>query len=290
MAKEQHLNHLDADDGGDPDLGPVGAWADQDQFRRSKFFAEILNRLVSGRDVNIIVTAASETGVGKTTLAVALALMLDQHGWTANKASVADPADYDRRYDRCPPGSCLILDEAEKAMDSRRSMKKESVSLSQTFATKRYRQVFSIMTAPSKSWIDKRLGSDAADYWIQALSTDLGRIKGEAKCYRLMTNEHYEVNYSKRTEFLHWPKLDDNPEFQKLDQRKRDLLESDEEQNKFVDADDVDEMKQQAAESAVQRQRRKIMKSLNERDEMTQRAIADVFEMSKGRTNEIINE
>jgi anion-transporting ArsA/GET3 family ATPase len=290
MATDEHLKQLGDGDDGDPDLGPVGIWADQEQFRQSKFFAEILNRLVSGRDINVIVTASSETGVGKTTLAVALALLIDQHGWTADKASVADPADYDRRYDQCPPGSCLILDEAEKAMDSRRSMTKESVSLSQTFATKRYRQVFSILTAPSKSWIDKRLGDDAADYWIQALSTDLGRIKGEAKCYRLQTNEHYEVNYAKRTEFLHWPKLDDNAEFQKLDQRKRDLLESEGGESKYVDGDDVEEMKQEAADTAAQRQRRRIMQRLDDRDEMTQSKIADVFDLSKTRVNQIIND
>ena len=290
MATDKHqLEQLESGDDRDLDLGPVGPWAKQPQFRDSKFFAELLNRLVTGRDMNIIVTAASETGVGKTTLAVALAIMIDQHGWDASKASVADPADYDRRYDQCPPGSCLILDEAEKAMDARRGMSNESVSLTQTFATKRYRQVFSILTAPSKSWIDKRLGSDAADYWIQAQQTDLGRIKGEAKVYRLMTNEHYEVDYSKRTEYLHWPNLDGNAEFERLDERKRELLESDQEQT-YVDADDVAELKEQAAETAVQRQRRQIMKRLDDRPELTQRDIADIFELSKGRTNEIINE
>jgi len=273
----------------DLNLGPIGPWATQDQFTESKFFAELLNRLVTGRDMNICITAASETGVGKTTLAAAIAILIDQHGWDASKASVADPADYDRRYDSAPPGSCLILDEAEKAMDARRGMSSDSVNLSQTFATKRYRQIFSILTAPSKSWIDKRLGSDAADYWIQAQQADLGRIKGEAKCYRLRTNEHYEVDYSKRTEMIHWPNLDDNDEFQKLDQRKQDLLESDAEQT-YVDADDVDELKQQAAESATKRQRRRTIKRLDDRPELTQKAIAQVFDLSPSRISQIVND
>jgi predicted XRE-type DNA-binding protein len=286
---KSQIDKLRAEDDRELDLGPIGPWAKQPEFRNSKFFAELLNRLVTGRDMNIIVTAASETGVGKTTLAVALAIMTDQHGWTADKASVADPAHYDRQYDQVPPGSCLILDEAEKAADSRRSMTHESVNLSQTFATKRYRQIFSILTAPSKSWIDKRLGSDAADYWIQAQQTDLGRIKGEAKVYRLRTNEHYEVDYSQRTEFLHWPNLDQNEEFRKLDQRKEDLLESDTEQ-RYVDVDSVDELKQQAAESATKRQRRQIMKRLDDRPELTQDVIGDVFGISKSRVNQIIND
>lgn len=286
---ERQLDQLKDSDDSELDLGPVGPWAELPEFRQSKFFAELLNRLVTGRDMNIIVTAASETGVGKTTLAVALAMMIDQHGWTADKASVADPADYDRRYDQVPPGSCLILDEAEKAMDARRGMSKESVNLSQTFATKRYRQVFSILTAPSKSWIDNRLGSDAADYWVQCLQTDLGRIKGEAKVYRLKTNEHYEVDYAKRTEYLHWPNLDGNEEFEKLDKRKRELLESDSEQS-YVDADNVDELKEQAVESATERQRRRVVKRLNGLDGVTQEDIAEVWDVSQSRVSQIVTD
>jgi len=271
------------------DLGPVGPWADVPEFRKSKFFAEILNRLVTGRDMNIIVTASSETGVGKTTLAVAVAMLIDQHGWTAEKAAVADAQAYDRLYDMVPPGTCLILDEAEKAMDARRGMTKESVSLTQSFATKRYKQVFSILTAPSKSWVDNRLGSDAADYWIQAQETDMGRIKGESKVYRLKTNEHYETDYAQKTEYLHWPNLDGNVEFDRLDERKRNLLESDSE-TQYIDADDVGEIKKQAANTAAENQRREIMKKLNDVDGLTQADIAGVFDISSSRVSQIVND
>jgi predicted XRE-type DNA-binding protein len=288
MASEKPVNIPDSDDSRKLDLGPIGPWAQQPGFRDSKFFAELLNRLVTGRDMNIIVTAASETGVGKTTLAAAIAMMIDQHGWTADKAAVASAAEYDRLYDTVPPGSCLILDEAEKAADARRGMTKESVTLTQSFATKRYRQVFSVLTAPSKSWVDNRLGSDAADYWIQAMETDMGRIKGEAKVYRLKTNEHYETDYAERTEYLHWPNLDDNTEFQKLDRRKRELLESDTEQG-YVDADDVDELKANAVESATEQQRREVIEQLNDTDGMSQDDIADLFDITQSRVSQIVN-
>jgi len=281
MASKQHLTDLD--------LGPVGPWANVPEFRESKFFAELLNRLVTGRDMNIIVTASSETGVGKTTLAAAIALMVDQHGWTADKAAIADPVAYDRLYDTCPPGSCLILDEAEKAMDARRGMTKESVKLTQSFATKRYKQIFSILTAPSKSWVDGRLGSDAADYWIQAQETDMGRIKGEAKVYRIKSNEHYETDYAKRTEYLHWPNLDANKEFQKLDRRKREMLES-ESETSYVEAGDISDIKKEAARSASERQRRKTIKKLNNLDKLTQKDIAEVFDISSSRVSQIVND
>jgi len=273
----------------DYDLGPIGPWAQIPEFKSSKFFTELLNRLVTGRDMNIIVTASSETGVGKTTLAVALAMMIDQHGWTADKAAVANPVEYDRLYDHSPPGSCLILDEAEKAMDSRRGMTSESVSLTQSFATKRYKQIFSILTAPSKSWVDNRLGSDASDYWIQALETDMGRIKGEAKVYRLRTNEHYESDYTEKTEYIHWPNLDSEEEFQRLDQRKRNILESDNE-TAYYDEDDVQELKQDVSRTAREKQRREIIRKLNKVDKLTQEDIGDVFDISSSRVSQIVND
>ena len=183
----------------------------------------------------------------------------------------------------------MILDEAEKAADARRGMTNESVSLSQSFATKRYRQVFSILTAPSKSWIDKRLGSDAADYWIQAQGTDMGRIKGEAAVYRLKTNEHYQTDYTKRTEYIHWPNLDGNEEFEKLDKRKRELLESDQEQS-FVDAEDVQNLKESAADAAADRQKRELVKRMNKHEALTQHDIAEIVDMSSGWVNDVVND
>jgi len=272
--------------------GPASVWAQEDSLRDSKFLAECLTRLVVGRDANIIITAASETGVGKTTLAVTLAHMLDQHGWTADKAAVADAAEYDRLYDTVEPGSVLILDEAEKAMDSRRGMTSESVELSQTFATKRYRQVYSIMTAPSKSWIDKRLGSDAADFWIEALQTDSGRIKGEAKVFNLKTDEHYEVDYTKRMEFFHWPNLDGSQEFEKLDERKRALLEhrESEQSQKYLKQSEVNKKIKKATTDAEKQTRNQIIRELSDVEEMSQRKIGDVVGLSNSRINQILNQ
>ena len=269
-------------------LGPIGALVNQSGIKESKFFAEYLNRLVTGRDMHIIVTAASETGVGKTTLAASLALILDQHGWTADKAAVANPEQYSTLYDEVPPGSVLLLDEAEKAADARRGMKKESVTLSQDFATKRYQQVFGILTAPSKSWVDKRLGGDAADYWIQALQTDMGRIKGEAKVYRLKTNEHYEQDYTKRTEYIHWPNLDWHKEFLELDKRKRDLLESSEE-SQYIHKDDLADIKKTVRRNARVKTENQIIERMDGIDQFTQGDIASALDVHQTTVSRRLN-
>jgi len=271
-------------------LGPVSAWGGMDRFRKSKFFGEFLNRLVTGRDMNIIITAASETGVGKTTLAFSLAVLMDQHGWSADKAAVANPVKYDQLYDESPPGTCLILDEAEKAADARRGMSHESVSLTQSFAAKRYQQVFSILTAPSKGWVDKRLGNDAADYWLQAKGTDMGRVKGEATVYRLKNNEHENQDYTKRVERIHWPNMDSHPEFKKLQQRKREILETDDNE-KFVPAGEAKEREEKAARKAAREKRDEIIRALNENLPIEcQSDIGDVVGLTQSGVSKVVNE
>ena len=268
------------------DLGPLEPIVRESNIRQSKFFAEFLNRLVTGRDMHVIITAASETGVGKTTLAASLAILMDQHGWTADKAAVAQPKQYSALYDEVPPGSALLLDEAEKAVDARRGMSKESVNLSQDFATKRYQQVFGLLTAPSKSWVDKRLGGDAADYWIQALQTDMGRVKGEAKVYRLKTNEHYMEDYTTRTEYIHWPMLDWHPEFVKLDERKQQLLESDEE-SEYIHKDEVQEIKNSVRREAEREFKQEVIENMYERD-YSQTEIGKCVGFSQQRVSQIL--
>lgn len=247
----------------DGNAGPATYWSRYPSLAQSKLFDEVLNRLVAGRDMHVIITAASETGVGKTTLAAALALLWDQHGWTADKAAVASAPEYVKLYDEVKPGSVLILDEAEIAADNRRGTTKGNVEVSQAFAGKRYRQVFGMLTAPSKSWVDKRLGADAADFWIQAQETDRGRPKGEAIVYRLKSNEHYQTDYTKRHEVISWPKLDDHPAFRELDQRKKDRLGGDYEAV-YVHRDEIQELKENYWNKATKKARYHITKAMVE--------------------------
>lgn len=261
------------------DAGPVSRWAAYPSLANSKLFDEYANRLVAGRDMHVVITASSETGVGKTTLAVTLALLWDQTGWVAEKAAVADAAEYTVKYDEVQPGSVLILDEAEIAADSRRGTTKGNVEVSQAFAGKRYRQVFGMLTAPSKSWIDQRLGSDAADYWIQAQETDRGRPKGEAIVYRLKSNEHYATDYASRKEVISWPKLDSHPAFIELDRRKKERL-SGSHQSRFVHRDDVEEMKENWWNKATMKARYHIVKAMV-RHGLTQTETAEILKKAE---------
>lgn len=289
MATRESTTGIEQDPRDVSDLGPAELMQKYPSLRESRFFTELYTRLVVGRDANIVITASSETGVGKSTLAVTLALLIDQYGWTSEKAAIGSAEEYDRLYDSVRPGSAVILDEAEEAVDSRRGMTSESVSLAQSFAAKRYKQVFSIMTAPTKGWIDKRLGSDSADFWIQAEETDLGRIKGEGPVYRLKTNEHYERDFTKRTETVVWPDISEHTAFEEMNQRKTDRYDNSGGDSQYYDADEVAEIEQQTQKQAKKDYRQNVVTQLNEIDGLTQGEIGEVFDISSSRVSQIVN-
>lgn len=259
---------------GDEVNSPVDIWSQFPSFTESKIFHEFCARLTAGRDMHVIITAAAETGVGKTTLAFALALLWDMSGWSTEKATLS-PKQYEMMYDEVEPGSVLMLDEVQQAADNRRATSSSNVDLSQAFATKRYRQVFGMMTAPSKGWVDDRIGGDSADYWIQAQETPEGRPKGEAKVYRLRNNEHYESNYKERTETISWPILDWHPEFQELERMKAERMEGRTE-DKYVHRDKLEELKGNYWNKCSQKARFHFVRAMSESG-MTQGEIAKVL-------------
>lgn len=268
---------------------PVEIWSRFDGLTNSTYWQEYVSRLTAGRDMHTYVTAASETGVGKTTLAFALCLLGDMSGWTAEQATL-DPAEYAHLYDKrelcddhddvddlpldvfdacdeceyyTDPGSWLLGDEWEQAVDARRSSSKENLEASHAVATKRYRQIFGIYTLPSKSWMDNRFSDDAADFWIQAQQTDLGKPKGEAHVYRLKSNEHYETSYTKRVETISWPVLDWHPEFQALQMKKRERMEG-QIRRSYIHRDEVEEMKSNFWNKATKKTRYHLVKAMAE--------------------------
>lgn len=254
---------------------PVDIWSKYPGMSESKLFHEFLARLTSNRDMHVIITASAETGVGKTTLAFALALLWDMTGWTADKATLS-PREYELKYDQVQPGSVLMLDEVQQAVDSRRASATANVELSQAFATKRYRQVFGMLTAPSKGWVDGRIGGDSVDYWIQAQETPEGRPKGEAKVYRLRNNEHYESNYKERIETISWPILDWHPEFQALEDMKAERMEG-RTQDKYIPREEVEDLKANYWNKCSKKARYHFLRALNKRG-FTQTEMASILD------------
>lgn len=256
------------------------------ELAESTYFKEYLARLSGGRDMHTIITAEGETGVGKTMVGFTLAYLLDVHGWSTEKATL-DPREYANLYDRreycdkhsggdidvqtfhscpdceyyLPKGSWILGDEWEQAMDTRLSMSKDNRELSHNYAGKRYRQLFSAVTLPSKNWLDKRLGQSSADYWIQCLEGDLGSVKGEARVYRLKEDEHYETSITKKTETLTWPNLEGHEMMQQLNLMKKQRFEGTE-TSTYIHKDEFQKAKKNFWNKATQKTRYEMIKAM----------------------------
>jgi len=120
-------------------------------------------RRARNRDLKIIITSRdSQTGTGKTTLAMWLALHFDNHGFSADQVTL-HPEEFLKLYKQNAAGSVIIMDEAEQ-LDSRRSMSNKNVEFWNLWQTMRYRQITSILTLPTRSALDKR-GLELSDVW-----------------------------------------------------------------------------------------------------------------------------
>lgn len=186
-----------------------------------------------GRTLLVIIIARdAATGTGKTTLACQLAKDWDTHGWTADRATL-DPGTYADKYtdENTPKKSVLLLDEAEQAADNRRSMSGQNVKLSHLWATMRFREIYSIVTLPSASMLDKRL-KELADVKIVVHN------RGTAVAYKTKIDDHDGSYRAKRLCRLRWEPMDDDPEYQKLTEKKAERMGNYAETFAYGDDDD----------------------------------------------------
>jgi len=140
------------------------------------------DKLRNDNDIKIIIQGAnSQTGVGKTTLAIELCRFIDDD-WNAEEKSFIEPQNYLNSYLDYPGGSALLLDEIGAGADSRRSTSKENVNLSHGWQMLRSRNIATIATLPSTSMLDKRM-LELADYWV------LVKKRGLAQPYKINVND-----------------------------------------------------------------------------------------------------
>jgi len=141
------------------------------------------DKLNNDNDIKVIIQGVnSQTGIGKTTLAIQLCRFIDRHGWNAEEKAFIDVQRYLNSYLDYPPGSALLLDEIGAGADSRRATSKDNVQLSQGWQMLRNKNIATVATLPSTSMLDKRL-LELADVWI------LVRSRGVAQPYKINVND-----------------------------------------------------------------------------------------------------
>lgn len=221
-------------------------------------------KLRSDNDIKIIIVGKnSQTGIGKTTLAIQLCRYIDPQ-WSANKKAFIDPRDYVNAHMNYPKGSALLLDEIEKAADSRRANSHENVELSQAWATLRARNIATVTTSPSVNLVDKRM-MELADFWI------LVKKRGWAQPYEIKVND-FNGKISRQplpgNEHIRFADLDDDDEDKEyLDSIKDEMLQN--EGSKHIPKSEHQKKLKQAVRESKQEKRNELIQGLYHETDMS---------------------
>lgn len=214
------------------------------------FFQEVAKRKRQERDAKIIITAEhGQTGVGKTSLAVYLAKVLDTStdGFTAEKATL-NVGEFLTMWDELEPGSAAILDEAEQ-LDSRRSMTNENVDASHRMQTRRVNEIITIMTLPSPKEIDSRI-QRLADYWINC------EKRGTARIYKKKIHRIKQKVYYKTMQTVQWPNMDKDQDYRDLAAKK----------DTFIDAEDsADYIRRSKHEELLEKREKQVRREARDK-------------------------
>lgn len=250
-------------------------------------------KLNSDNDIKIIIQGAnSQTGIGKTTLAIELCRYIDQTDdpWNAEEKAFVDVEQYVQAHLDYPKGSALLLDEIEAGADNRRSMSKQNVELSQAWATLRARNIATVATLPSISMLDSRM-LELADYWI------LVKNRGMAQPFEINVNDFAPHRAPQRKplpneEHIRFPDLPPRDSDKKyLDKIKDDMLRGN--GQGYVKESVCQERISKAKKEAKASMRDKMVRDLyNEVDGLTQKDLAEFecLDLSQPRVNQILNE
>jgi hypothetical protein len=96
-------------------------------------------------------------------------------------------------------------------------MSNQNVKLSHLWATMRFREIYSIITLPSASMLDKRL-KELADLKIVVHN------RGTAVAYKTKIDDHDGSYRAKRLCRLRWDSMDDDREYQRLTDKKAERM------------------------------------------------------------------
>jgi len=226
------------------------------------------------RDLKIIITSRdSQTGTGKTTLGLWLALHFDVHGFGPDQVTL-HPREFLKLYKENTAGSVIIMDEAEQ-LDARRSMSQKNVDFWNLWQTMRYRQITSILTLPTRSALDKR-GLELSDIWIQVTE------RGFARVHEVGVGDYDGQTQPRLIESIEFPDVSYLPLKDAVDEKKVQLVEEGEE---FIEseAETID------IEADRIEQRNKAIRAVYETADVTQKELGEAHGITQQQVNNIVN-
>lgn len=180
------------------------------------FIQSLRNRLQ--RDLDIVLVVTGDEGVGKSTLALRLALLFSDDGETISTHDIlSNTGDYIARARELDPGSPIVLDEAFDGANSRRAMKQSNVDFMRFLGEARALRLVHILCFPRLHNLDPYIRAHRMTYRLHVPT------RGEAEVYEVQSDkfsnrEPYQQLVTKFT----FPHLEDHPvwphyQSQKLD-------------------------------------------------------------------------
>lgn len=262
----------------------------------------ILNRLLNNRDVKMLITSkGNTTGTGKTQLAIIISKIIAKYAqeihntnynWNAEDYSFLDVYEYLQKYKNADPGEVLITDELEFLADKRRSLSHENVHFSQAWQMLRYKNVITVATAPSMANLDMRIAENT-DIWINIIYPGFAHVyymtiddfTGDMRIKRLK-----QLGYS---ENIRWQPIDEDPDYQVLSNKKKDVgipgFGDGEEED--IDKEDIERAETRTEKQIVKRYTLKLLTEKQKGDlELTQEEIANLVDRSQQYVSKIKRE
>lgn len=238
----------------------------------------------------LIVGQNSQTGIGKTTLAVQLCRYIDEteDGWSADKKAFIEVDEYIDAHLDYPKQSCLMLDEIEAGADNRRATSHDNVNLSHAWMTMRARNIATIATLPSTDTLDSRMLM-LSDYWV------LVKSRGVAQPFKINVNDfngkvqRQPVMNDQHITFPDLPSDDDDKQY--LDSIKDDMLRGLTEESQKVPMPEHKERVKKAKGEAMEAKRNEMIWDIYNNTDLSTTDLGqlETTEVSQSQVSRIIN-
>jgi len=250
-------------------------------------------RVAQNRDLTVLISDWNlERGSGKSTLALRAAARCDRtaEGVTPDKCTLS-ATELSEAYTSQPPGSSLVLDEAEAGVSNRRSMSGINEAMRRVIGMGRVEQKYLFMTTPGVHQVDKDIRA-MCDVWIFV------RELGEAQMFRVNFDPFLGHELTRDWGTIRWPagfddlsgRLQEAYDALTIEKRKRLRGEGSEGEG-YVKAEQVEETAEERAEQAERQKRDELLRQIYEYSEdMTQQDVADAVGLSRSRVADIISD
>lgn len=242
-------------------------------------------RIENGQDIiGFIDDYNNDRGTGKTILTLLIADYMDRtdEGLTTDKCFI-DSDELVRAYTESPPGSALVLDEAEVGADKYQAGSKSNRALRKIVSMGRIEEKYVFFNMPNIHFIDRDLKS-LGTVWISV------EALGRARVHRLGYNKYRAEERTPLKHRITWSDIKDRRLrniYNELTEEKRRHMAGEEGGMNLISADEAEKIAEKRAKEQLMEQRNEWIKKLCEQDDLTQGDIAEVVGVTRQRVSQI---